>query len=179
MNQNPKIKAIETIYNGYRFRSRLEAKWAVFFDAIKWPYEYEPEGFTWSGQRYLPDFRCDLHLPTYFEIKPPLSAIDNMEPIDKWKSFALEFVNEKQSACIVFGSPWKDMVACYAEWCKEGGHVIFQIPVFITQCPCCKKPSLLTANHPEGAEFLWNAPGFNRAPYEKARSARFEHGEQS
>ena len=28
------IKAIETVYNGYRFRSRLEARWAVFFDAL-------------------------------------------------------------------------------------------------------------------------------------------------
>ena len=27
------IKAIETYYKGYRFRSRLEARWAVFFDA--------------------------------------------------------------------------------------------------------------------------------------------------
>jgi hypothetical protein len=25
-------KAIETHYKGYRFRSRLEARWAVFFD---------------------------------------------------------------------------------------------------------------------------------------------------
>lgn len=28
------IKPIETHYNGYRFRSRLEARWAVFFDAL-------------------------------------------------------------------------------------------------------------------------------------------------
>ena len=28
------IKAIETEYNGYKFRSRLEARWAVFFDAL-------------------------------------------------------------------------------------------------------------------------------------------------
>lgn len=26
------IKAIDTIYKGYKFRSRLEARWAVFFD---------------------------------------------------------------------------------------------------------------------------------------------------
>ena len=39
------IKAIETVYNGYRFRSRLEARWAVFFDAMQIRYEYEPEGF--------------------------------------------------------------------------------------------------------------------------------------
>ena len=33
------IKAIETRYNGYRFRSRTEARWAVFFDAfgIRYP----------------------------------------------------------------------------------------------------------------------------------------------
>jgi hypothetical protein len=30
-----KIKAIETRYKGYRFRSRLEARWSVFFDAME------------------------------------------------------------------------------------------------------------------------------------------------
>jgi len=28
------IKAIETEYDGHRFRSRLEARWAVFFNAV-------------------------------------------------------------------------------------------------------------------------------------------------
>ena len=52
------IKAIETEYNGHRFRSRLEARWAVFFDALGVEYVYEPEGFTLpSGQEYLPDFK--------------------------------------------------------------------------------------------------------------------------
>ena len=39
------IQAIETRYNGYRFRSRLEARWAVFFDEMGIEYEYEIEGF--------------------------------------------------------------------------------------------------------------------------------------
>lgn len=39
------IKAIETCYAGCRFRSRLEARWAVFFDALGLEWEYEPEGF--------------------------------------------------------------------------------------------------------------------------------------
>lgn len=53
----PDIKPIETIYNGYRFRSRLEARWAVFFDAIGFDYEYEPEGFNLGNNCfYLPDF---------------------------------------------------------------------------------------------------------------------------
>jgi hypothetical protein len=50
------MKAIETEYNGYRFRSRLEARWAVFFDALEIGYEYEPEGYDLGGLYYLPDF---------------------------------------------------------------------------------------------------------------------------
>lgn len=51
------IKAIETVYKGYRFRSRLEARWAVFFDAIGVKWEYEPQGFDLGeGLYYLPDF---------------------------------------------------------------------------------------------------------------------------
>lgn len=51
------IKAIETRYKGYRFRSRLEARWAVFFDAMGIRWEYEPEGFDMGEAGwYLPDF---------------------------------------------------------------------------------------------------------------------------
>lgn len=51
------IKAIPTEYKGYRFRSRLEARWAVFFDACGADWEYEPEGFDLGdGTYYLPDF---------------------------------------------------------------------------------------------------------------------------
>ena len=56
------IKPIETFYNGYRFRSRLEARWAVFFDALGVKYEYEPEGFDLGdGIYYLPDFRVQCY----------------------------------------------------------------------------------------------------------------------
>lgn len=53
---NNPIKAIETRYKGYRFRSRLEARWAVFFDALGIEWQYEPEGFELATGRYLPDF---------------------------------------------------------------------------------------------------------------------------
>jgi len=43
------VKAINTEYNGYRFRSRLEARWAVFFDALGIKYRYEVEGFDLRG----------------------------------------------------------------------------------------------------------------------------------
>ena len=79
------IKPIETKYKGYCFRSRLEARWAVFFDALGVEWQYEQEGLDLTdayqkrvdfkpldpGQRvlYLPDF----YLPQqrkYVEIKP-------------------------------------------------------------------------------------------------------------
>ena len=63
------IKAIQTYYNGYKFRSRLEARWAVFFDAggIRW--EYEPEGYkSEDGTLYLPDFYLP-ELDVYVEVK--------------------------------------------------------------------------------------------------------------
>ena len=51
------IKAIQTEYKGYLFRSRLEARWAVFFDACGVQWEYEPEGYDLgNGILYLPDF---------------------------------------------------------------------------------------------------------------------------
>lgn len=50
------IQAIETTYAGCRFRSRLEARWAVFFDLIGSRWEYEPQGFEIDGHKYLPDF---------------------------------------------------------------------------------------------------------------------------
>lgn len=61
-------RAIETRYKGYRFRSRLEARWAVFFDALDLKWDYEPQGFDLDGVRYLPDFWLP-ELDTWVEVK--------------------------------------------------------------------------------------------------------------
>ena len=66
------LSAIETRYAGCRFRSRLEARWAVFLDHLGITWQYEPQGYqigpcptdaTPSGgsmtirqAAYLPDF---------------------------------------------------------------------------------------------------------------------------
>jgi hypothetical protein len=52
----PPIKAIETTYAGHRFRSRLEARWAVFFDHLGMRWQYEEQGYDLPSGRYLPDF---------------------------------------------------------------------------------------------------------------------------
>jgi hypothetical protein len=68
------ISAISTRYAGCHFRSRLEARWAIFFDSLDIKWEYEPEGFETSVGWYLPDFRIqvpDDSYPYWFEVKPP------------------------------------------------------------------------------------------------------------
>lgn len=58
------IAAIPTVYAGVQFRSRLEAKWAAFFDLCGLEWDYEP--FDCNG--YIPDFLiCKRVLA---EIKP-------------------------------------------------------------------------------------------------------------
>lgn len=84
-------KAIETHYNGYRFRSRLEARWAVFFDHAHIKYEYEPQGFELEdGTRYLPDF----YLPEYdyyVEVKPPRdNAFEDIERASMFVSHGID-----------------------------------------------------------------------------------------
>ncbi len=65
------LQAIETVYRGYRFRSRLEARWAVFFDALDIVWQYEQEGYNLDGLWYLPDFWLP-DLGYWVEIKPML-----------------------------------------------------------------------------------------------------------
>lgn len=66
--------AIPTRYVGYRFRSRLEARWAVFLDQMGAEWLYEPEGYQLPSGPYLPDFLIHPHTDRAFwlEIKPDL-----------------------------------------------------------------------------------------------------------
>lgn len=68
------VRALPTTYAGHQFRSRTEARWAIFFDALGVPWEYEPEGYDVNGQWYLPDFKLYLgqgqSRRVWFEVKP-------------------------------------------------------------------------------------------------------------
>lgn len=75
-----RIEAIPTIYKGTRFRSRLEAKWAAFFDLRGWAWEYEP--IDLAG--YIPDFILpDFKRPTLIEVKPAMHFDEMVDPIVK------------------------------------------------------------------------------------------------
>jgi hypothetical protein len=79
------IKTIPTTYNNIKFRSRLEARWAVFFDQLGIKYLYEYEGFELENKEwYLPDF----YLPEYgiyCEVKPSIIEVD--ENINTFNEF--------------------------------------------------------------------------------------------
>lgn len=71
------IKAYPTLYNGRQYRSRLEARWAAFFDVLKWRAEYEPFDLgSWS-----PDFLLhgrNEETACLVEVKPLLNFNDDV-----------------------------------------------------------------------------------------------------
>lgn len=94
------IPAIETSYKGHVFRSRLEARWAVFFDAMGIKYLYENDGFDLDGRWYLPDFFIP-DWDSFIEIKPPGPGVEEVRLCD--------LLAEKtgKDCLLIAGSPWR------------------------------------------------------------------------
>jgi hypothetical protein len=125
-------KPLETAYAGCRFRSRLEARWAVFFDALGLRWEYEPDAYALPSGNYLPDFR--LHLasgPVWFEVKA--SNAPDGDP--RWHELAM-LTDTK--VCIAFGMPrlaGKDTDFCeHIEVQFDGGGVDHGYQFCVCQC---------------------------------------------
>jgi hypothetical protein len=59
---------IPTKFDGTQFRSRLEARWAAFFETLGWGYIYEP----FDADGYIPDFVITRPrvTPLLVEVKP-------------------------------------------------------------------------------------------------------------
>ena len=94
--EGSKLKAIETCYKGYRFRSRLEARWAVFFDALGLEWQYEAEGYDLDGDWYLPDFYFPKQ-KWFIEIKAG-EATDHESAL---MSCLIDNINESYDGCRV------------------------------------------------------------------------------
>jgi hypothetical protein len=88
------MKSLPTTYNGSTFRSRAEARWAVFFTNMGWEWTYENQGYELEdGDFYLPDFEITLpNADKYFaEVKPnDFDKFDNGEYMDKLQRFTTE-----------------------------------------------------------------------------------------
>ena len=181
------IKPIQTEYKGYKFRSRLEARWAVFFDACGVDWEYEPEGYDLgNGLYYLPDFV--LHdvlvlqdhssysvIPSlYVEVKGEMSELD-LEKIKRFSSVNPVVV----VGYIPYEDEWHDLVADMHDGCdfSEQGFWSFR---YING-----NETLAIFHMQQGNQFcLYDFDNDHNVDvektleaYKKARQARFEHGE--
>jgi len=179
------MKAIETYYNGYRFRSRLEARWAVFFDTLGVKYEYEPEGFDLGdGLYYLPDFRvkCWGDRDTWY-----------MQPEDLYIEVkgVLNFWDEKKIDRFVYGDPYKR--DCHFE-IKNKLLLVGNIPDKRDEFTWIGDTRFNSFEYIDNdcyfviptaydGRFFLGAGDYNyneeltSLAYEKAREARFEYGE--
>jgi hypothetical protein len=67
------------MYGGIEYRSRLEARWAAFFDQLGWRHTYEP----FDGAGYIPDFLIHDDPPLLVEVKPAVTKAQYEAAIDK------------------------------------------------------------------------------------------------
>lgn len=174
------IKPIETRYKGYRFRSRLEARWAVFFDAAGIGWQYETEGFDLgNGTTYLPDFwiKHVNFVEPYPEGNPPEQGmwleIKGAEPTETEHDKCRQ-LSRVTGHCVylVHGDPMDHVTWKFHP--RAGG------PFFDDRNPA--------ANHPAEHNVLEHYLAVDARPdafnYDfgeaqtAARSARFEHGER-
>lgn len=177
------VKPIETLYKGCRFRSRLEARWAVFFDATGLAWHYEPEGYVLGELGwYFPDFWLP-DLGIWYEVK---GDVPTQHEIDK--AHALGEATDAR-IYIAFGQiPYwgvrvnsfsydevESAYLCWPHWdnchwwcqCLFCDHIGIQFEGRSERLPCgCAGPDSQKMRIPHSARLV--------AAYTAARSARFE-----
>lgn len=195
------IRAIETVYKGYRFRSRSEARWAVFFDTLDIEWEYEKEGYELDGVRYLPDFWLPEQ-DCWVEIKgqrPSETEIDKVVRLAQGsrktvyilygslEPFQQRTKDGKLTYCGAMGDMAEYQRGIQAVYYSDSFH-------FWAECPHCGRFGIAFWG---SSNELWCAQNLSLekylnpiadlcdahhtprliAAYTAARQARFEHGE--
>jgi hypothetical protein len=115
------LHAIPTECAHTQFRSRLEARWARFFDLVGWRWEYEP--FDLSG--WIPDFALiGVSQTTLVEVKPVASLDDPIakEACEKAERAVLR--SGHRDEILLLGYTWPERhgdvgLGWLNEWCFE------------------------------------------------------------
>lgn len=148
MSSQRPIKAIETRVYGCRFRSRLEARWAVFLTEAGFRWDYEPEGVELDAGRYLPDFRVSRSgsaVSVWLEIKP---MIEDYADDPRWMELA-----------------------------SRSGMMLFTVRGLHRPGDDCGADHMAQVFHPDGSVYrvhlLWQARQYDGA-WVKANTARFD-----
>jgi hypothetical protein len=85
-----RIKAIPQMYKGIKFRSTLEARWAIVFNELGIEWHYEPEGFDIDGIRYVPDFVL-TNIGNVKNLFVEVKGFFDEEDLEKIKAFGKEY----------------------------------------------------------------------------------------
>ena len=178
---NPQIKPIETHYKGYRFRSRLEARWAVFFDALGLEWQYEPEGFNLTSGSYLPDFWLP-QMRLFIEVKPYHAAAN--------EGHLKAMRDSGHPILLLIGYPGENNGILYCYSLSDGGGATSNVEVYfsllgqslVLSTEVCLEfyPDHLFSDRMEYVFANVHRRGLDEIEMATrlARSARFEHGEQ-
>lgn len=132
-------KSIPTFYAGTTFRSRTEARWAVFFDHLNARWFYEYEGFeAENGSRYLPYFWLPEQR-AFIEVKPEDTDPFSVQP----KSNALP---DSKRLIVVCGAPGENLSIHWQNTfypaTVAGGTIVTPFgdgPYLFCFCPRCGK----------------------------------------
>lgn len=102
------MKSIPTQYKGTNFRSRLEARWAAYFDMQDWGWTYEP--IDLGG--WTPDFSIHTkHGDVLVEVKPvaPRATPENFSLLPPDRSFDKARKHQTDNWILLLGTrPQKD-----------------------------------------------------------------------
>ena len=126
-------------YNGYVFRSQIEAKWAMVFDKLDIEYLYENETYQLSHQNRRFGYLIDFVLPQlkrFIEIKNMGSIPPTENECLKAKCLAEQ--NEYKYPCtILFGpiSTSQNYKHGSARTYHSDGQI--SMPQLLTECPYC------------------------------------------
>lgn len=180
------LKAINTKYKGYNFRSRLEARWAVFFDSLGIKWEYEKEGYALGdGIYYLPDFWLPK-LECFIEIKPIKANADEI------KKAELLCIGTKKTVHIFDnGFPGEETDLWGGDFSQsfigKDGNIGYDYNYLFCECPHCGKIGIEFDGRADRIDCKCKPSshgdkGYNcyserlKQAYDNAKSARFEGG---
>lgn len=123
-----KHAAIPTLYKGIQFRSRLEARWAAYFDLWSMDWKYEPIDLP----GYIPDFICSAgpFREDLFEVKPassPADCLDAAAKIDAsgWRGAAVVVGRDPSIMLVSVGAgKWRPSTSmdgpAWGKWAEAG-----------------------------------------------------------
>lgn len=101
-------KAIATAYSHVTFKSRLEARWAAFFDLMGWQWTYEP----YDLDAWIPDFQVGK-VGNLAEVKP-LVVDEEWQSVTQQIERALINVARKPRVLLLGVSPFDYIDDCVA-----------------------------------------------------------------